>query len=140
MLCITLIQMTAVNILLLSLAFIWRNMNRKKKRRDSPLTKLLINQEYQLQTKKRVQLYFSSAKIVTHPIHDFTLTTPRNGYVTNYFMQELNTLHLPWIRRGSREGTLSEGHLSVHTRIFERFITCFYTFTDYSKTSVSIIR
>lgn len=115
-------------------------MNRKKNRRDSPLTKLFINQEYQLQTKKRVQLHFSSAKFITHPTHHCTPTAPRNGYVTNNSMEELNTSHLPWIRKGSREGSLSKQCLLVHTRSFERFITYFSTFTDHFKTSVLTIR
>lgn len=106
-------------------------MNRKENRMDSPLTKLLINQEYQLQRKKRVQLYFSSAKIVTHPICHCTLATPRNGYVTNYSMQELNISHIPWIRGGSREGSLSKRCSSVHTRSFERFLYFYRPFKDF---------
>lgn len=117
------------------LASIWRNMNStKKERKDSPLTKLLINQEYQLQTRKAAQLLFHLSQKylpVIHPLHGSMLTTPINGYVVDYFMHEWNTSLLPLL--GS--APVSCYAYQCIQQFWRALSTAFYTFSEYCKTS-----
>lgn len=110
----------------------------KKKRRHSPLTKLLISQEYQLQTNKAIQLLFHlNQKHIPaiHHLHSSTLSTLRSGSVENCFMHKLNTSHLPLSRRAP-EMLLTIKQLILHIQQFWRALYKYlYTFGECSKTS-----